>query len=198
MKRLVLLAPFLLVSTPAIAQQEPVLGPGDVVRISVWRNPDLSGDFQVAADSTVESAFYSEVKVGGVPLSVAQQRVRSFVERFQTSPRVLVQPLLRVSVGGEVRQPNLYSLTPETTISQAVALAGGPTERGSMGRVRLVRAGQATTLDLTDPNQAVGGQRVRSGDQIFVARRQNVLRDYLFPSGGFVAAVVATLNLILK
>jgi polysaccharide export outer membrane protein len=198
MKRLLLFVSiFLCWSAPARAQ-EPVLGPGDVVRISVWRKPELSGDFPVAEDSSVANPFYSDVKVGGVPISVAQERVRRYVERFETSPRVLVEPLLRVTVGGEVRIPNLYTLRPETTVSQAVALAGGPTERGQLSRVQVVRDGRVEMVDLTDPAPSTGAQRVRSGDQILVSRRQNVVRDYLFPSGGLIAALVGVLNLLLR
>jgi polysaccharide export outer membrane protein len=198
MKRLLLLVSvFLCWSIPARAQ-EPVLSPGDVVRISVWRKPDLSGDFPVAEDSTVANPFYSSVKVAGVPISVAQERVRRYVEQFETSPRVLVEPLLRVTVGGEVRIPNLYTLRPETTVSQAVALAGGPTERGQLSRVQVVREGRVDMLDLTDPAPSTGAQRVRSGDQILVSRRNNLVRDYLFPSGGIVAALVGLMNLILR
>jgi len=198
MKRLLLLVSVFLCWSSPVRAQEPVLSPGDVVRISVWRKPELSGDFPVAEDSSVANPFYSGIKVAGVPISVAQERVRRYVEQFETSPRVLVEPLLRVTVGGEVRTPNLYTLRPETTVSQAVALAGGPTERGELNRVRVVREGRVDVVDLTDPNPATGAQRVRSGDQILVSRRQNLVRDYLFPSGGLVAALVGLLNLILR
>jgi len=198
MKRLLLLVSVFLCWSSPVRAQEPVLSPGDVVRISVWRKPELSGDFPVAEDSSVANPFYSGIKVAGVPISVAQERVRRYVEQFETSPRVLVEPLLRVTVGGEVRTPNLYTLRPETTVSQAVALAGGPTERGELGRVRVVRDGRVDVVDLTDPAPSTGAQRVRSGDQILVSRRQNLLRDYLFPSGGLVAALVGLLNLILR
>jgi protein involved in polysaccharide export with SLBB domain len=190
-----------LVSIPAAAQSAdppPVLAPGDAVRITVWRKPELSGEFVVSPDSTVGHPFYSDVKVAGVELPVAQDRIRRYVAQYESNPRVLVEPLLRVTVGGEVRQPNLYTLRPETTVSQAVAMAGGATDRGRLERVRLLRDGTETLVDLTRPETAVSRMRIRSGDEILVTRRGATARDYVAPAAAVVAALASFLNILLR
>jgi polysaccharide export outer membrane protein len=183
---------------PGGLAEATALSPGDAVRITVWRKPELSGDFAIAADSTVASPFYMELKVAGVPLSLVSERVRMHVARFEAEPRVLVEPLLRVSVGGEVRQPNLYPLRPETTVSQAVMQAGGPTERGHVERVVLWRGGQQLTVDLSRPDAGLAASRILSGDQILVKRRASVLRDYIAPVSSILGATVAVANLVLR
>jgi protein involved in polysaccharide export with SLBB domain len=174
------------------------LRPGDAVRITVWRKPELSGDFAIAGDSTIASPFYMDLKVAGLPLPSAAERVRLHVARFETEPRVLVEPLLRVSVGGEVRQPSLYTLRPETTIAQAIMQAGGLTERGYLERVTLWRGGQELTVDLSRPDMGLAGSPILSGDQILVPRRVSIFRDYVAPMGSILGAAAAVANLILR
>lgn len=144
------------------------LKPGDVVRITVWRKPELSGEFVVAANGTVSHPLYRDVQVTGIPLSAIETRFREFLSKLEANPQFVVEPLLRVAVAGEVRQPNLYTLRPETSLSQAVAMAGGPTERGRRDRLVLTRENRVTTVDLRRADETGAGMLVRSGDQVVV------------------------------
>lgn len=181
----------------APADSAPMLAPGDVVRITVWRKEELSGEFPVGPDGTVVHPLYRDVQVAGVPAAVVEERMLEYLRRLETNPRFVVQPLFRVAVGGEVRKPDLYSLAPVTTLAQAVALAGGPTERGRLDRVRLVRGGTEQVLDLTRPDVGSGRITIRSGDQIVVPRRVSVFRDYIAPASGLAATAVSLFGIIL-
>jgi protein involved in polysaccharide export with SLBB domain len=179
-------------------RQATVLRPGDAGRITVWRQPELSGEFTISEGGTITHPLYRELVVTGMPVDAARQRVQEFLARLESNPQFVVQPLLRVSVGGEVRQPSLYRLTPETTIAEAVALAGGATERGRLDRVRVFRGGEALMVDLTSPQAGLAQQPIRSGDQIFVDRRTSLFRDYIAPAGGIVAGLATLLNIFLN
>lgn len=168
-----------------------VLRPGDAVRISVWRRPDLSGEYELAPDGSISDPFYMGLRIANIPLTAATERVRSFVAQYQDSSRVLVQPLFRVGVGGEVRLPNLYLMRPDFTVMQAVMQAGGPTEQANMGQVELFRDGQRTVVNLSDAGGALASQPIRSGDQIVVRRRGNFLRDVLGPLAGTIGAAAS-------
>ena len=178
---------------PAAPVSTAVIQPGDVVRINVWRKPELSGEFQVTADGTIADPFYMAVNIGGLPLATASERVRAHLARYETDPRVLVEPLFRVVVGGEVRQPNLYTLRRETTIAQAVMLAGGPTERGNLDRVRVLRDGEVLSVDILRPEGGLAHTPIRSGDQILVGRRRSIFRDYILPATTMVGAVASVI-----
>jgi polysaccharide export outer membrane protein len=182
---------------PATSSADPVLQPGDIVRIAVWQQPAWSGDFEVAADGTVRHPLYRGVRVTGIPLSVAEERMRAFLRRYEETPTFVMQALFQVIVGGEVRDPKLYTLPPEATVTQAVALAGGPTERGQLDRVRLVRGNQETVLDLTNPASGAAAMPIRSGDQIIVPRRRNILQEYVVPAASVLGGVVTLINLLL-
>jgi protein involved in polysaccharide export with SLBB domain len=184
---------------PASAQTTvPELRPGDAVEIVVWRQPELSGEFAIAADSSILHPLYRQVKVVGVPFYEAEARVRTFLQRFEADPQFVMKPLLRVAVGGEVRQPSLYTFAPEVTLSQAVALAGGPTERGRLDRVRLVRDGRITVIDLTNPDEARARGSVRSGDQLLLERQTRVFRDYVVPIASVTGTLLTLAHLVLR
>lgn len=175
-----------------------VLAPGDLVRITVWRRPEFSGDFVVAPDSTITHPLYREIKVAGTPLRIVEDRVRVFLTRYETNAPFVISPLLRVFVGGEVRQPSVYTVAPGTTIAQAVALAGGPTERGRLDEVSLVRREQKQTLDLTRPDTRSATIEARSGDQLLVGRRRSFFLDVLAPSSSVFAAAASVASIIIQ
>jgi polysaccharide export outer membrane protein len=174
------------------------LSPGDVIRIAVWRKPEFSGDFVVAADGTIIHPLYREVKVAGLPLGVVEERVRIFLSRYETNPAFVISPLLRVFVGGEVRQPSVYSLPPGTTIAQAVALAGGPTDRGRLDEVLIVRLQDREVVDLTQSQSHAVNMETRSGDQLFVGRRLSFFNDVLAPASSVFAAVATVVSIIIQ
>jgi len=173
------------------------LAPGDVVRITVWRKPELSGEFVVSTDGTVAHPLYREVQVARIPLSTAERRLRTFLEKYEANPQFVIEPLLRVAVTGEVRQPNLFNLRPETSVSQAVALAGGPTERGRRDRLLLVRQNGRVVIDLRRADASGAGMPIRSGDQILVERSSAIFRDYVTPTLSVLGATAAIISVIL-
>lgn len=178
---------------PAVAS----LRPGDALRITVFRNTELSGEFVVALDGSLRHPLYRGVQVAGIPLPSVETQLRAFIRRFVTADSLLViEPLFRVAVGGDVVRPNVYTLPPETSIAQAVALAGGPTERGRRDRVLLVRDGSQTAVDLRGA-RAEGRTLVRSGDEILVERQRSAFRDVIAPAATLLGATAAIINVFL-
>lgn len=175
-----------------------VLQPGDAVRITVWEHEDLSGQFDITADGMIAHPLYRAIRAAGVPQEQLEPRIAELLRQFDTTPQFVVQPLFRVVVGGEVRQPSLYLLSPETTISQAVGLAGGVTDRARLEEVVLFRAGSEIIINLTRAEVGAGQMPVRSGDQIFVRRRISIFREYIAPAGSITGAVVAIISLLIR
>jgi len=192
-----LIAPLGFASAQRLARppSDPILRIGDALRINVWRQPELSGEFVIATDSTLMHPVYQRVKVAGVPASVVKERLRSLLITYDQDVQLVIEPLFPVTVAGEVRQPNLYRLREGTTFAQAVALAGGPTELGRLDKVRVIRRDSAMVINLGRGYSRYESLPIASGDQIFVARRSsfNVLRDVLYPLASLTAAVAAVL-----
>lgn len=171
-----------------------VLRPGDAVRVTVYRQDELSGEFAVLGDGTLGHPLYRGVRVAGRPLPEVQAAVGENVSRFVTNPQFVVQPLLHVAVEGQVNDPKLYQLPPETTLRQAISLAGGPSAVARLDRVRLIRGDATHVLDLSS-ELGTGRALVQSGDEIFVPRRRDVLREVVQPMASIVAAAAALVNL---
>ncbi|MFL5541158.1 MAG: polysaccharide biosynthesis/export family protein, partial [Longimicrobiaceae bacterium] len=139
MRRLLpLLAALLALAHPgraaAQAADSAYLRPGDLVRLTVFRQPELSGDFPVSAEGTLQHPLLTDVRVVGVTRAAIRERLREALSRYVRDPSFVFDFLYRVAVTGEVRLPNLFNLSPETTLGQAVAAAGGISENGRLDR----------------------------------------------------------------
>ena len=190
-------APPLLLNYPS--DSSVVLAPGDIVRITVWRNTELSGEFTVAPDGSITHPLYREVKVAGVPLTEVERRIGAFLSRYgEANAAFAVTTLIRVFVGGEVRTPNVYAVPPGSTVSQALAAAGGPNERARLNEVQILRNTHRFALDLTSTDPRVMQAQVRSGDQIFVPRTHNVFTEYVVPASSLLAAAAAIASIIVQ
>lgn len=174
------------------------LRPGDVVQVTVWRRPELSGEFAIGTEGRPLHPLYREIVLAGIPLEEAEARMREFLSVLEANPRFVLQPLYRVAVGGEVSNPDLYSFPPGTTVSEAVALAGGATRDANLQNVLVLRDGEEHVADLTRPHAGIAAETVRSRDQIVVERRTSVLRDYVVPIASITGALVSLLALAVR
>jgi len=185
----------------SVQSEQAVLTPGDSVRITVWRKPEFSGDFVIAPDGSVSHPLYRAVRVGGVPLATAEANVRRFLSGFEENPQFVMEPLVRVSVSGEVTRPVVMAIRPETSILEALARAGGTTQFGARNRIRVLRLTpggqqQTLTLNLQSSSSTDGLLPVRSGDQIVVDRKRAFVKDLLLPTIGVIGSI-ASMGLLI-
>ena len=158
----------------------------------------MSCDCTVGGNGTLLHPLYREVQVRGIPLNTVEERLRTFLTRYEQNPQFVLQPLVKIVVAGEVRVPNIYSVPPETTIAQSIAIASGPTERGNLNMVKVVRDRQEIRLDLTRPDSDAALLQIRSGDQILVGRRGRSAFEYFGPIASSIAALAAILSIIIS
>lgn len=174
------------------------LAPGDILKITVWRQPEFSCDCVVAADGTVTHPLYRTLKVEGLPMSTVEDRLRELLTHYVENPAFVMIPQFRIVVGGEVHQPNVYTVPAGTTVAAAVALAGGVTDRGRLDDVHVLRKLTTFTLNLTRPDSAALETQIRSGDQILVERRRSIMQDIILPSSSILAAAGALAGVIIQ
>jgi protein involved in polysaccharide export with SLBB domain len=187
----------LLLPVPAEAQSNATsaaasLQVGDAIRVVVWRNPEMSGQFDIGEDGTVLHPLYRGIRIVGMPLGQAEAEFRRLLQRFETNPEFVIEPLFRISIDGAVRSPNIYTFPPHTTVAQAVSLAGGGAPGAALSRARLLRDGVEHVIDLTRPHSEFASFRIRSGDQIILDPSRHVWRDVVSPvltAAGSVASI---------
>jgi len=191
---LLALAPVAAAAQAGVPAGASVLRPGDHVTLEVFRNRDMSGTFTVTPDSTLLHPVYGAVKVAGVPIPVAESRIRDVLRRYEADPQFSFGPEYRVFVGGLVREQNQFFL-PEVSVAQAISRAGGSTAPDKRYRLRFVRDNTLTVLAMTDPRITdLLQQPIRSGDQIVIEERPTFRRAYLDPA----LLVVQTLGSVIS
>src|SRR5437867_2587716 len=102
-----LIAPITSAAAQVRVLRDPVLRPGDMLRITVWRHPELSGDFAVAPDSTLVHPLYQTVKVAGAPLTVVRARLLGLLAPYEQGVDFVIEPLFAVTVAGEGGEASL-------------------------------------------------------------------------------------------
>ena len=179
-------------AAPAAAQNPPaasdslrvlLLRPGDVAKIVVWSHEELSGEFPVDENYDLFYPIVGAINVRQMSVAQLRERIIHELEQLFQRPFVVLVPLFRVAVLGEVMAPSLYSVDPTMTVFDIVAQAGGPTRDANQRKIQLVRGGQ--TIPLALDASALGRATlrelgVRSGDQIVVARKRITLQELGF------------------
>jgi polysaccharide export outer membrane protein len=111
---------------------EFVLGPSDVLHINVWKNPDLSGDTVVRPDGTITLPLVGDVRASGRTTAEVRaeitQRLAQFVKDDSAVVTVAIMAInsYRFTVSGNIERPGTFNASHYVTVSEAMALAGGP------------------------------------------------------------------------
>jgi protein involved in polysaccharide export with SLBB domain len=182
-------------SAAASESPEP-LRPGDVVRLRIWREPDLSGDFSVDESGHVVLPKLGPVAVDVMSRDSLRRSLLASYAAYLRNPSIDVVLLRRVNVGGAVKNPGLYSVDPTMTIADALALAGGATGEGRRDRVDLIRGGDKLLVKL-DPATRLGATPIRSGDQLYVPQRGWISRNQGLVIGTVTAITALAVRIAL-
>src|SRR5690242_638645 len=182
-RRPVIAALFMLLAIPASGRTQTVqsqaraardsvnwLRPGDLVRLRIWREPDLSGDFTVDPAGRVVLPKLGPIIVTRQSTDSLRTALIAAYQVYLNHPAIDVTFLRRIQVLGAVRNPGLYPIDPTMTLGDAVALAGGPTTDGSSSKVVLIRSGVTVSRNLSH-GMRVADSQILSGDEIYVPER---------------------------
>ena len=169
------------------------LQPGDVLSIEVWREPDLTGQFRVDEDGYVVVPLLGRMRAADVPIDELRESLHAAYAADLRNPSIVITPLRRVYVLGEVSAPGLYTVDPTISIAGAVAMAGGANSQGSLQNIRVVSAEGVEQEGLrVDSPLAQSG--ITSGDQIFVGRRSWFDRNSTF----VVSALLSVTSIVIS
>lgn len=192
-RRIIFLVGFLLcgLAGSAAAQADALRG-GDIIRLRIWREPDLSGEFRVDDEGVAILPRLGPTQVGGqAPAALTARLVEAYAE-FLQHRSIEVVLLRRIQVLGAVRNPGLYSVEPTMTVADALALAGGTTTEGNPRRIDLIRGGRRLPVALAADTR-LAATTIRSGDQLFVPER-----NWLTRNTGIVTTIIAgTISLVI-
>ncbi len=163
-------APSLPVSTTSAGSvSDYLLGTGDKLRVIVFGEQDLSGEFDITGAGKVSLPLIGQVQAAGLTLDQFEKEVAgNLADGYLTNPKVSVEVLnyRPFYIIGEVDKPGQYPYTNGMTILNAVAVGGGYTYRANTDSVYITRGdGEEAKYPA---NQAV---RVLPGDVVRVPER---------------------------
>jgi len=146
------------------------LVPGDVIRLRIWREPDLSGEFPVDADGVVVFPKIGAQRVTGESQEALRARLIALYSEYLRNPSIEVTFLRRINVLGAVRQPGLIAVDPTMVVADAIALAGGVMPEGRTDRIKLIRGDEVLTADVSQRTR-IADLPLQSGDQLYVPEK---------------------------
>jgi len=120
------------------------IGVADVVRITVWKDPNLSTDAAVRPDGTITMPLAGEFHASGRTAAQLQSeiaaRLAGYVKDAVVTVSIVEVNSYRFTVAGNVEHPGMFTSRYYVTLSEALALAGGPNRYASTSDIVLVRS----------------------------------------------------------
>jgi polysaccharide biosynthesis/export protein len=163
---------------PPLSGPQYRLGPEDQIRVSVWENAQLTLDLVIRPDGKISMPLIQDVTAEGQTASELaaqiQQKLAAFIKDPQVSVIVLQINAPKFYVIGNVVRPGPYPLRGETSLLQALSLAGGFTQFASPRSIKLIRnvAGKQEVRKVNYNNLidkgGEGNYLLRSGDTVVV------------------------------
>ena len=129
------------------------LGAGDIVNVDIWGASQESVTETISPDGTITIEGVGVVQLGGLSVSQAKSRLRQVLgPRYQDSHIELTLGQTRtitISVTGEVKMPGTYTMSAFATVYNALYMAGGPNDIGTLRSIKVFRGGrQISSVDV--------------------------------------------------
>ncbi len=159
------------VDVSRLSPQVYLLSAGDVLRIEVYREPDLSITQKIEPDGEMSYPLLGRIQVAGRTASLVEREIRTKLSRgYLVDPdvRVSIVEFKPIYIDGQIKAPGEYAYKIGLTVQQAITRAGGPTQFASE-RVYLQRSGQGgdDRFRVTRDTQLLPGDIIIIGERMF-------------------------------
>jgi polysaccharide biosynthesis/export protein len=163
------------VPSSLVQKKAYVFGPEDELDISVWENPDLKSKMPVRPDGFISFPLIGDVQARGLTPAQLKKKITDRLKKFITDPivTVVVKEInsIKISVAGEVNEPDSYQVNRPITLLHLFALAQGFTDKADLKRSYLLRNGKKLDIDffaLVKQDDFSQNIWLQSGDLIFI------------------------------
>ena len=159
------------------AETRRTLGPGDLVDVRVYQEPEHSGVWAVSPEGTIDYPLCGKVHLAGRTSGTAADALRDCLTRYLRHPEVSVAireyNSKKVFVFGEVQKPGTFSYEEGMTIIESVTLAGGFTKLASPNGTQVARQDEGQQLKIRVPVKDIRDGKEKNfslqpGDIVFV------------------------------
>ena len=129
-----------------------LIGPGDVLEISVWNEPGLSKQLIVPPDGVISFPLINPIKVTNLTTTALKKVVAKRLSEYVPDATVTVLLIqinsLKASVIGKVKQAGEFKIDLKTSVLQILAKAGGLTPFASDGNIKILRQKNGKTINI--------------------------------------------------
>ena len=142
------------VSKDYIPNDSYILGPGDVVTVSIFGKSQADLQFTIKPDGFIEPASLPKIYLKGVSLGqarkIVERRLRNFYqfESGQFALTLTTARTLTIQITGAVAQPGTYTLSAYNTAFNALIAAGGPSKLGTVRNIQVINGRSVKELDV--------------------------------------------------
>ena len=154
-----------------------ILASGDVVKLTFSAAPELNQAQKIRTDGKLSLPLVGEVDAAGKTVGQLQAELIQLYKSQLKTPEVTVSleaSVTTVTVSGAVNKPGRITFERPTTVLQAIMEAGGPSQFGTLKRVRLMRivngVQKSQVMDLHDFSKEMKPFYVRDQDTIYVSQ----------------------------
>ncbi len=131
---------------PLVVLPDYIIGPEDVLEISVWKNSDLSKTVQVRPDGRISLPLIGDIVAVDQTTAQLTESIASQLKKYMAKPTVsiVVKEVnsYNIFVMGAVGAPGKYALKSKTTLLQALVISGGLTEIADRNKIVVFRLGK--------------------------------------------------------
>ncbi len=156
---------------PQMIEKDYVIGPGDVLEISVWKEESLTKLLTVLPDGKITYPLIGEVTAGGSTVAQLKKEIETRLARFVPDPVLSVgvhqANSMFIYVIGKVNNPGRFALNENINVLQALAMAGGLNSFAKRGQVQVFRAmGGKTEIYPFDYDDVSDGEKMEQNIQL--------------------------------
>lgn len=153
------------------------LHPGDRLKIQIYRENDLSGEYSIGPSGTFDFPLVGEIHAAGLEMDELQALLTERLKKYLVNPQATItrteSAIKSISVLGHVKNPGTFDFAPGSTLMRLISQAGGFAPSAKKSKVRIVRVVNGDKhVILVDAQRVISGEdddtELQAGDMIFV------------------------------
>lgn len=163
----------------SIKVSEFILGVGDTIDISVYRNDDLKKSAKIDSSGRIMFPLIGDIQAAGKDVFALRNEMQERLSKYLVDPQVTINVSAvqsqKIMVLGEVNSPGIFTLDSEISVMEAISKAGGMTHDAKMSNVLLVRRGhgkpEVSSLNLKKAfkeGDLTENKMLKSGDIVYL------------------------------
>jgi polysaccharide biosynthesis/export protein len=150
-----------------------IIGPGDILVVSVWKDENLTRDVVVPPDGVLSFPLVGDIDVNKMTITLLREAVSKRLSEYyeKASVNVMLKQInsLKAYVIGKVNKPGEFSINMDTTVLQLLSMAGGPNPYASEAKINIVRQNGDKTVNMNfNYNEVSKGENLKQN--IFLQR----------------------------